>query len=358
MKPLLTRVVAGLLLSCVAALTGCDRKPPETPSQAGSSAPAKASAPAELRLGYFANLTHAQAVLGVASGDFQKAIGPAALKTKVFNAGPSLVEAMLAGELDLGYVGPGPAVAAYLASKGKAIHVISGSAANGVVIVARADAPIQKLEDLAGKHLATPQLANTQDIAARHYLKSVLKQDLRSIQPTPNAEQAMLMQRGDIDAAWVPEPWGARLILESKARMIAQEKDLWPGGEFATTVVVAESKFLVEHPDTVRAFIQVHRKWTKKLQDDAQGQLPELSAALLALTGKKLPEGVLPQAIARVKFTDDPLLPSIQTMAQWAYELEFAKQKPNLDGMVDRAFAADGAAGTAGTSPAGVGGGK
>ena len=355
MKPLLMPVVAGLLLTCVAAVTGCDRKPPESPAKAGSSVPAKTSVPAELRLGYFANLTHAQAVLGVASGDFQKSIGSAALKTKVFNAGPSLVEAMLAGELDLGYVGPGPAVAAFLASKGKAIRVISGAAANGVVIVARADAPIQKLEDLAGKKLATPQLANTQDIAARHYFKSVLKQDLRSIQPTPNAEQAMLMQRGDIDAAWVPEPWGARLILESKARMIAEEKDLWPGGEFATTIVVADAKFLVEHPDTVRAFIQVHRKWTKKLQDDAQAQLPELSAALYALTTKKLPEGVLPQAIARVKFTDDPLPASIQTMAQWAYELEFAKQKPNLDGMVDPAFA-EGAA--AGTSPAGVGGGK
>lgn len=354
MKPLLALLAAGALWACIAAVTGCDRKAPEAPAQAGSPAAGKKPAPAEVRLGYFANLTHAQAVLGVASGEFQKAIGPAALKTKVFNAGPSLVEAMLADELDLGYVGPGPAVAGYLASKGKGLRVISGSAANGVVIVARADSAIQKLEDLAGTKLATPQLANTQDIAARHYLKSILKQDLRSIRPIPNAEQVTMMQRGDIDAAWVPEPWGARLILETKARLIAQEKDLWPGGEFATTVLVARPMFLVEHPDTVRAFVQVHREWTRKLQDDAQGQLPALSAALFDLTTKKLPEGVLPQAIARVKFTDDPLPESIQTMAQWAYELEFAKQTPKLEGLVDPAFATNGA----GASPAGVGGGK
>jgi NitT/TauT family transport system substrate-binding protein len=352
MKQVLLHMLAVLLAGGMALLPGCG-KAPDTPAQAGKGpVPAKA-APAELRLGYFANLTHAQAVLGVASGDFQNAIGSTALKTKVFNAGPSLVEAMLAGELDLGYVGPGPAVAAYLASNGKGIRVISGSAANGVVIVARADAPIQKLEDLAGKMIATPQLANTQDIAARHYLKLILKEDLRSIRPIANAEQGTMMQRGEIDAAWVPEPWGAKLTLENKARMIAEEKDLWPGGQFATTIVVARPEFLKEYPDTVRAFLQEHRKWTRKLQDDAQGQLAELSAGLFALTNKKLPEGVLPQAIIRVKFTDDPLPESIQTMAQWAYDLGFAKQTPKLESLVEPAFA-----GAQGAFPAGVGGAK
>ena len=247
---------------------------------------------------------------------------------------------MLADELDIAYVGPGPAIAGFTASGGKGVRVISGSAANGVLIVARADAPIQSLTDLAGKRLATPQIANTQDIAARHYLTSVLKvSDLAGVMPIANAEQAALMQRGELDAAWVPEPWGSRLVIESKARVIAEEKDLWPDGQFATTVVVASPDFIERHPDLVAKFLDVHRAWTARLQADPTAQLPQLKSALFALTRKTLPEGTLEQAIGRVVFTDDPLSSSIETMAKWTHELGFTKRTPELAGLVDGRFA-------------------
>src|SRR5271169_477516 len=127
-----------------------------------------------VRLGYFANVTHAQAVLGVASGDYAQAIAPAELKTKIFNAGPSLIEALFAGEIDIGYVGPGPVISAQARSHGQGIRVVAGAAANGVVVVVRKDSGITSLAQLAGKRLATPQLGNTQDLSARHYLTSVL----------------------------------------------------------------------------------------------------------------------------------------------------------------------------------------
>lgn len=317
--------VAGFL-----AIAGCEK---------GSAA--SADGPSVVRLGYFANMTHAQAVLGVQSGEFAKALSPAKLETKIFNAGPSLVEAMLAGELDIAYVGPGPAVAGFSVSSGKGVRIISGSAANGVVIVARADAPIQKLEDLAGKRVATPQIANTQDIAARHYLSATLKQsDLSGVMPIPNAEQSALMERGQLDAAWVPEPWGSRLIIESKARLIAEEKDLWPERQFATTVVVASPQFIESHPELVARFLAAHRAWTARLQADPNGQLPLLKSALFALTRKQLPEGTLEQAIGRVTFTDDPLTASVEAMAKWTHELGFARQVPKLAGLVDPRFAA------------------
>ena len=309
-------------------MAGCD-----TASSEG------ATAQAVVRLGYFANMTHAQAVLGAASGDFAKAVSPARLENKIFNAGPSLVEAMLAGEIDIGYVGPGPAIAGFTVSSGKGLRIISGAAANGVVIVARADSSIQTLADLAGKRLATPQIANTQDIAARHYISVELKQsDLSGIMPIANAEQASLMERSEIDAAWVPEPWGSRLIIESKARLIAEEKDLWPGGMFATTVVVATPEFIEKHPDLVARFLDVHRAWTARLNADPAAQLPQLKSALFALTRKQLPAGTLEQAIGRVTFTDNALASSLETMAQWTYQLGFAKQAPKLEGLVDKRF--------------------
>jgi NitT/TauT family transport system substrate-binding protein len=290
----------------------------------------------DLTIGYFANATHAQAVLGVDSGDFAQAIAPTTLKTKVFNAGPSLIEAINAGEVQIGYIGPGPTLSAFSKSKGQGIRVISGAAANGVVIVARKDSKIESLKDLAGKRIATPQHGNTQDIAARHYVTAELKQKNHdTILPVPNAEQSAMMSRGEIDAAWAPEPWGARLVSETGGKIIAEEKDLWPGGQFSLTVVVTTPEFLAAHPDIVTKMLSVHHRWTKRLTDDPTSVQPQLESALFKLTGKKLPQGVLAAALPRVKFIDDPLPDTFSTMAQWTYDLGFAQQPPQLQGLFD-----------------------
>lgn len=290
----------------------------------------------EVRIGYFANLSHAQGVLGVASGDFERAVSPAKIKTRVFNAGPSLIEALFAGEIDIGYVGPGPALAAHARSKGEGIRVISGAASNGVLIVARKDSGINTLKDLAGKRIATPQHGNTQDIAARHYVTSQLGQkDHHNVLAIPNAEQVSMMDRGQIDAAWAPEPWGSRLAIETGAKVIAAEKDLWPNGEFALAIVVTTPEFLEAHPDVVEKVLQVHRGWTKKLAENPQQYIPDLGAALNGLTGKKLPPGVLDAAVANVKFTNDPNEATFRTMAQWAYELDFERQPSRMNRLFD-----------------------
>ena len=312
-------------------VTGCEQR-----DGGGTATTGPAAAPEEVRIGYFANLTHAQAVLGVASGDFEKAIAPSTIKTRVFNAGPSLIEALFAGEIDLGYVGPGPAVAAFSKSRGQGIRVVAGAAANGVAIVARDGSGITTLADLRGKRIATPQHGNTQDIAARYYLQHELKQDnLSNVIPVANAEQAALMARGEIDAAWAPEPWGARLVAEAKGKIIGEEKDLWPDKQFTLTLIVTTPEFLAKHRDVVEKVLTQHRAITAKLQSDPKGQLPALEAGLFALTSKKLPEGVLADAMTRVRFTDDPLEDTLAKMAQWSHEIGFLKQQPKLDGLVD-----------------------
>lgn len=286
----------------------------------------------KVTIGYFANLSHAQAVLGVASGDFERAVSPMKLETKLFNAGPSLIEALFAGEIDIGYVGPGPALSAFERSAGKGIVVVAGAAANGVVIVARKGSGIATLADLAGKRVATPQLGNTQDISARHYLSSVLKQaDLRSVMPVENAEQAAMFARGDVDAAWVPEPWGQRLVTESGASIVAEEKDLWPDKQFLLTLVVTTPEFLAKRPDVVQAVVKAHHVWTNKLSADPAAHVGELGDALFKLTGKRLPPGVLPAAIARVKFVDDPGLDTLRTFATWKRDLGLDRAGGALD---------------------------
>jgi NitT/TauT family transport system substrate-binding protein len=311
-------------------IAGCDK-----PASQSSSTTQPAALPT-LKLGYFANATHAQAVLGVDSGDFAKEISPTNLQTKIFNAGPSLIEALFANEVDIGYIGPGPTLSAFAKSHGQGVRVISGAAANGVVIVARKDSGINTLADLLGKKIATPQHGNTQDIAARHYLSAVLgAKNTDNVLPVTNAEQSGMMQRGDIDAAWAPEPWGARLVAETGGKIIAEEKDLWPQKDFSLTVIITTPEFLQAHPDVIEKVLKVHRQWTAKLNSDPIGVLPQLDAALLKLTGKKLPPGVLAAALPRVKFTDEPLQDTFNTMGQWAYDLGFSQQPPKLDGLFD-----------------------
>lgn len=313
----------GLLLS------GCDKSAPEAAT--GAAPPLQ-----EVRIGYFANVTHAQAVLAVADGSFQQAVAPATLTPMVFNAGPSLIEALFAGQIDLGYVGPGPVLTAWAQSHGQELTVISGAAANGVLIVAGPKSGIHSLADLAGKKIATPQRNNTQDISARHYLLSVLHQaDDRNVIPISNSEQIGRMIAGDIDAAWAPEPWGSRLVAGAGATVIAEEKDLWPDKQFALTVVIARQEFLREHPDVVRKLLMVHRDWTRKLAEWPHSYALQLQEALQPLTKSKLPPDVLNSALSHVLFTDDPLRGTFDTMAQWSLDLGVVKQPISLDGLID-----------------------
>lgn len=321
----LAALAALALLVVVAAATSCKNASGRTPDV--------------IRVGYFANLTHAQAVLGVASGDFARAVAPAKIETRVFNAGPSLIEALFAGEIDIGYVGPGPIISAHRRSRGEGIRVVAGAAANGVVIVARSGSGIRTLADLAGRRVATPQLGNTQDISARRYLTAVLGQhDATNVVPIDNAQQPSLFARGEVDAAWVPEPWGERLVAETGATIVAEERDVWPEREFALTLVVTSPELLAKRPDVVRGVLAAHRALTRRLIDDPDGQVPALADALFALNGKRLPAGVLANAIRRVKFTDEPLASTLATFATWTHDLGFERRSIDVAGLVDDAI--------------------
>lgn len=331
----LTWILSALcsLVCAVSTLASPAEPAPSTPAQRVPAVPLSVK---EVRLGYFANITHAQAVLGIDSGDFARAVEPARFSTKVFNAGPSLIEALFAGEIDIGYVGPSPALAAHLQSRGRGIRVVAGAAGSGVVIVARAGSGITTLKDLKGKRIATPQLGNTQDVSARHYLTSVLGQpNADNVIPVANAEQVAMMTRGQIDAAWAVEPWGARLVAEAGGQIIAEEKDLWPDKNFTLALVVTTPEFLRDHPDAVERVLRVHIDWTRRLQADPSGQVTALADALERVSGKKLGREIIGAGISRVKFSTEPLAESLKAFSQWAFELKQARGIPDIDSLVE-----------------------
>jgi NitT/TauT family transport system substrate-binding protein len=313
-------LVAGLAaVAMTVALVGCSSADADTGSQAASGA----SKVTTVRLGYFPNLTHGPALVGMQEGLFKKALKPlnVTVTPTVFNAGPDAVAALFGGSLDITYIGPNPTINAYAESQGDAVRVIAGAASGGAGLVVRDG--ITQPADLKGKKIATPQLGNTQDVALRSWLSSQgLKTDVDgggdvNIVPQANAEGLAAFAAGQVDGAWVPQPWVAE-YLKAGAHELINEASLWPGGKFVTTNVIVRTEFLNQLPDVVSAFLDGHVAALAQIAGDPAGSAAAANAHLLALTGSQLAPDVLKPAWAGVDFTADPLPATRATSAEHA----------------------------------------
>jgi NitT/TauT family transport system substrate-binding protein len=287
-----------------------------------------------LRLGYFPNITHSQAIIGVADGTFRRVLaGKAELEVRVFNAGPSTIEALFAGQLDLAYVGPNPAINGFIRSKGRALRIVAGATSGGAVLVVRGDGTITEPAQFAGKKIASPQLGNTQDVALRSWLakqRLVLTErgGTTQVLPVANPDILTLFLRKEIDGAWVPEPWGARLVHEAGGRVFLDERSLWPEGRFVTAVVVVATPFLEQHPELVSAWLRAHVELTGRINADPAASRLQVNAEINRLTGQWLPLAELEDAWSRLTPTYDPMRDSLLGAADAAYRLGFLEDTP------------------------------
>ncbi len=298
--------------------------------------------PVVVRVGYFPNVTHAQALVGRAGGQFEKALGPGVqIEWKAFNAGPSAIEALFANAIDLTYVGPNPTVTGYVRSQGAAVRVIAGAASGGASLVVRQGAGIQKAADFHGKKIATPQQGNSQDIALRAWLranglKTREKGGDVQIMPITNADQFTLFLKGQLDAAWAPEPWAARLVHEAGGKIFLDERDLWPNREFVITNLVVSPKFLKEHSDVVKNFLRAHVDLTDWINKNAAQAKQIMNQQLQKEVGKPLAPEVLDDAFSRMTVTYDPIRSSLAKSTQQAFEEGFlGKTQPDISGLYD-----------------------
>ena len=276
--------------------------------------------PRTLRLGYFPNVTHAPALVGVGAGIFAEALGDGVtLETSYFNAGPEAVEALFAEALDATFIGPNPAINAYAQSGGEAIRIIGGSTSGGAFLIVRPG--ITSVQDLIGAKLASPQLGNTQDVALRAWL---LAQGLTfdvagggdvSILPQSNADTLTAFQAGDIDGAWVPEPWATRLIQEGGGVVFVDERGLWPDGLYVTTHLIVRTEFLEENPDLVEALLRGLIEAVRYTNANPTEAQTVVNDGIEAITGKRLPDQVIGSAWENLTFTWDPIASSLRKSA-------------------------------------------
>lgn len=339
-KPKRRRTVEIALAVGLVLLIGAGAAVASAVARGNEAAPAPATTPAaELKLGYFSNVTHGPALVGTSKGFIAKELGDTKLSTQIFNAGPAAIEALNAGAIDATYIGPNPAINSFVKSNGESISIIAGAAAGGAQLVVKPE--INSAADLKGKVLASPQLGGTQDVALRAWLGH---QGYKTnpdgsgdvnINPTENAQTLKLFQDGKLDGAWLPEPWASRLVLEAGAKVLVDEKDLWDKGEFTTTILIVNKKFAAEHPETVKALLKGHVESVKWLNSASpEEKASTINAVLKDTAGKPLPANVIDRALKNITFTTDPLAGTYKKLLQDGVDAGTTKEA-DINGIFD-----------------------
>jgi NitT/TauT family transport system substrate-binding protein len=312
-----------------------------TPNGTADAADADAPLDGTVRLGLFANVTHAPALIGVGDGDFAASLGDGVdLETFTFNAGTEAIEALFAGAIDLTFIGPNPAINGFAQSEGEAVRIVAGSTSGGAYLVVKPE--ITSVDELVGRTLATPSLGNTQDVALRAWLAEHGYETTPegggdvTILPQSNATTLAAFVSGAIDGAWVPEPWATRLVLEGGGSVLVDERDLWPdtGREYVTTHLVVRTDFLEEHPGLVRAVIEGLATAIERIEDDPAAAQAVVISQIDDITGQRPADDVIVRSFANLTFSLDPIAASLAGSAADAVAVGLL-DPVDLDGIYD-----------------------
>jgi NitT/TauT family transport system substrate-binding protein len=274
--------------------------------------------------------------VALASGTFDEFLGDnVTLETKTFNAGPDVITAIFAGELDASYIGPNPAINGFVQSDGEAIRIIAGATSGGARLIVRPGANITSPADFANKKIATPQLGNTQDVALRSWLAENglnAREQGGNVQvlPTANADQLTLFQNGEIDGAWSPEPWATRLEQEAGGVEFLDEASLWPEGKYVTTHLIVRTEFLEDHPDVVDQLLRAHVETTEWINANPEEAKTLVNQSIEQITSRPLAQEVIDSAWENIEITYDPIASSLYKSAEDAAEIGFLDENPDL----------------------------
>ena len=282
-----------------------------------------------VRVAFFPNIGHSIAIVGMERGTFSEKLGnQTTIETRLFDSGPQVIEAMFANEIDIAYVGPGPAINGFLKSDGKSLKILAGAASSGVSLVVHPNSGIKSAADFSGKRIAAPQIGNTQDVSLRSFLyqnnlKPAEKGGTVYVINVVNPDIFTLFSKGELDAAWVPEPWATILVQQLGGIRLFQEKELWPDQEFSSTVLIVRSEFLEKHSDIVQKWVEGHVQtsdWINEHHDETEIIFNDF---LKKNTAKTLKPEILHEAFSNLQITSDPIESSVYTFAERANSLGY-----------------------------------
>ena len=294
----------------------------------------------KIRVAFFPSIGHIIPIVGLEEKIFEKGIGEEKqIETKLFDSGPQVIESIFSGSIDIAYVGPGPIINGFLKSDGKDIKILSGAASGGASFIIQPNSGLESLENFDGKRIASPQISNSQDVSLRHYLeshglKSVEKGGTVFVLNISNPDIYTLFAKGDIDGAWVPEPWATILVQELDGIRLFNEEKLWPNEEFASVLLIVRTKYLENNPETVQKWVESHEKTVTWINSNPDKSKSLFSNFLIDYMGKSLPTKIIDESFSNITITSDPIKNSVIIFAERADSLGYlGRSGYNLDGI-------------------------
>ena len=294
----------------------------------------------KIRVAFFPSIGHIIPIVGLEEKIFEKGIGEEKqIETKLFDSGPQVIESIFSGSIDIAYVGPGPIINGFLKSDGKDIKILSGAASGGASFIIQPNSGLESLENFDGKRIASPQISNSQDVSLRHYLeshglKSVEKGGTVFVLNISNPDIYTLFAKGDIDGAWVPEPWATILVQELDGIRLFNEEKLWPNEEFASVLLIVRTEYLENNPETVQKWVESHEKTVTWINSNPDKSKSLFSSFLIDYMGKSLPTKIIDESFSNITITSDPIKNSVIIFAERADSLGYlGRDGYNLDGI-------------------------
>ncbi|MCA9820406.1 MAG: ABC transporter substrate-binding protein [Nitrosarchaeum sp.] len=294
----------------------------------------------KIRVAYFPNIGHAIPIVGIERGIFQQSLPQnIQIETRLFDSGPQVVESIFADSIDIAYVGPGPAINAFLKSEDHDVKILSGAASGGASFVVHPNSKINSVADFGGKRIAAPQIGNTQDVSLRNYLSEngltlAEKGGSVVVLNVPNPDIYTLFTKGEIDAAWVPEPWASIFVLELDGKRLFTEEELWDDKKFASVVLIGRETYVKENPEIIQRWLESHREVVEWINENPVETRIIFSQFMKDAMGRSLSDSVIDESLAHLQITSDPMMSSIVTFAKRADNLGYlGRDGYNLDGI-------------------------
>lgn len=294
----------------------------------------------KIRVAYFPNITHAVPIIGMEKGTFANQIGNnTVIEPILFDAGPQVIESIFAGSIDIAYVGPGPAINGFLKSEDHNVKILSGAASGGVSFIVHPNSEIDSVADFGGKRIVAPQIGNTQDISLRNYLsenglKPAEKGGSVIVLNIPNPDIYTLFAKGDIDAAWVPEPTATILVQQLDGKRLFNEEELWPDNKFASVLLIAREEYVQQNPEVINKWLEAHKQTVDWINSNPEQTRIIFIQFMKKETGKSLSDKLIDESLFNLEITSDPVVSSIHTFAKRADSLGYlGRHGYSLDGI-------------------------
>jgi len=277
-----------------------------------------------LRIAYFPNIGHAIPIVGMEMEFFSEKINPnVEIQSRIFDSGPQVIESLFANSVDIAYVGPGPAINGFLNSENNNVRILSGAASGGASFIVHPNSEINFASDFAGKKIAAPQIGNTQDVSLRNYLsennlKTAEKGGSVIVYNIANPDIYTLFVKGDIDGAWVAEPWATILETELGGHRLFVEDDLWPDKQFASVLLIANIDYVEKNPEIISNFLLSHHETVKWINDNPVETRNIFNSFLKSHLGQSLSDDIVDISLSHIEITSDPIPDSVYSFAEQA----------------------------------------